>query len=152
MICIPVRRRVFIPPLAGASPLRIDYNDISHLQLIPARINLQCVNTMIEINPRYEAIFNPDNIDQDCDKIASLMSDEGEFIKEALDAGLYKQAVTMYLQLLKSMCEHFIEDEHWCYFDDMYSPESRCNGYTRRYARLRLSERRAKLRLVLSRA
>lgn len=78
---------------------------------------------MIEINPRYEAIFNPDNIDQDCDRIASLMSDEGEFIKEALDAGLYKQAVTMYLQLLKSMCEHFIEDEHWCYFDDMYSPE-----------------------------
>ena len=51
------------------------------------------------------------------------MSDEGEFIKEALDAGLYKQGVTMYLQLLKSMCEHFVEDEHYCYFDDMYSPE-----------------------------
>lgn len=29
----------------------------------------------------------------------------------------------MYLQLLKSMCEHFVEDEHYCYFDDMYSPE-----------------------------
>ena len=51
---------------------------------------------MIEINPRY---------------------------KEALDAGLYKQAVTMYLQLLKSMCKHFVEDEHYCYFDDMYSPD-----------------------------
>ena len=93
---------------------------------------------MIELNPRYEAIFNPDNIDQDCDKIASLMSVEADFIKEALDAGLYKQAVTMYLQLLKaadkreesqvhlaypereqarpevkSMCEHFVEDEHY---------------------------------------
>ena len=103
---------------------------------------------MIEINPQYEAIFNPDNIDQDCDRIASLMSVEADFIKEALDAGLYKQAVTMYLQLLKaagkreeskvylvypereqartkfkSMCEHFVEDEHYCYFDDMYSPE-----------------------------
>ena len=78
---------------------------------------------MIQLNPRYETIFDPDNIDQDCDRIAGLMSDEGKFIKEALDAGLYKQAVTMYLQLLKSMCEHFIEDEHWCYFDDMYSPE-----------------------------
>lgn len=78
---------------------------------------------MIQINPRYEVIFDMENIDQDCDRIAGLMSDEGEFIKEALDAGLYKQAVTMYLQLLKSMCEHFIEDEHWCYFDDMYSPE-----------------------------
>ena len=78
---------------------------------------------MIEINPRYEAIFNPYNIDQNCDGIANLMSVEAEFIKEALDAGLYKQAVTMYLQLLKSMCKHFVEDEHYCYFDDMYSPD-----------------------------
>ena len=78
---------------------------------------------MIELNPRYEAIFNPDNIDQDCDRIAGMMSDEGEFIKEALGAGLYKQAVTMYLQLLKSMCKYFVEDEHYCYFDDMYNPE-----------------------------
>ena len=78
---------------------------------------------MIQLNPRYEVIFDPGNIDQDCDRIAGMMSDEGKFIKEALDAGLYKQAVTMYLQLLKSMCEHFVEDEHYCYFDDMYSPE-----------------------------
>lgn len=67
---------------------------------------------MIQLNPRYEEIFDPENIDQDCDRIAGLMSDEGEFIKEVLGAGLYKQAVTMYLQLLKSMCEHFEEDEH----------------------------------------
>ena len=78
---------------------------------------------MININPGYEMIFDPGNIDQNCDRIAGLMSDEGKFIKEALDAGLYKQGVTMYLQLLKSMCEHFVEDEHYCYFDDMYSPE-----------------------------
>ena len=103
---------------------------------------------MIQLNPRYEAIFNPDNIDQDCDRIASLMNAEAEIIKEALDAGLYKQAVTMYLQLLKaadkreesqvylvypereqarpkvkSMCKHFVDDEHFCYFDDMYSPK-----------------------------
>lgn len=78
---------------------------------------------MIQLNPRYEAIFNPDNIDQDCDRIASLMNVEADFIKEALDAGLFKQAVTMYLQLLKSMTKHFVEDEHYCYFDDMYSPK-----------------------------
>jgi len=78
---------------------------------------------MIQLNLRYEVIFDPENIDQDCDRIAGMMSDEGEFIKEALDAGLYKQGVTMYLQLLKSMCEHFVEDEHYCFFDDMYSPE-----------------------------
>ena len=95
---------------------------------------------MIQLNPRYEAIFNPDNIDHEgcgdselirlsaygaqecesndksclniaereqtrpkvnCDRIASLMSVGG--IKEAMNAGLYKQAVTMYLQLLRSM-------------------------------------------------
>jgi len=103
---------------------------------------------MIQLNPRYEVIFDPENIDQDCDRIAGMMSDEGDFIKEALDAGLYKQAARMYLQLLKaadkreesqvhlvypereqarpkvkSMCKHFAEDEHYCYFDDMYSPE-----------------------------
>ena len=78
---------------------------------------------MIELNSRYEVIFDSENIDQDCDKIAGMMSDEGKFIKEALDAGLYKQGVTMYLQLLKSMCVHFVEDEHYCYFDDMYNPE-----------------------------
>ena len=57
---------------------------------------------MIQLNPRYEVIFAPENIDQGCDKIAGMMSDEGEFIKEALNAGLYKLGVTMYLLLLKA--------------------------------------------------
>ena len=58
-----------------------------------------------------------------CDGIASLMSVEADFIKEALDAGLYKLAVTLYLQLLQSRVKHFVEDVHFCYFDDMYSQE-----------------------------
>ena len=78
---------------------------------------------MAQLTPRYEAIFDVRNIDQDCDKIASLMRDEVRLIKEALDARLYKQAVTMYLQLLSFMCKHFVEDVHYCYFDDLYSPE-----------------------------
>ena len=78
---------------------------------------------MIEINPQYETIFNTQNIDDDCDKIAQEISTVGEQIAEVLKVGLYKQAVTMYLQLLKSMANHFVEDEHYCYFDDMYSPE-----------------------------
>lgn len=28
---------------------------------------------MIQLNPRYEVIFDPENIDQDCDRIAGLM-------------------------------------------------------------------------------
>lgn len=56
---------------------------------------------MIQLNPKYEKIFEPRNIDDDCDKIAGLMSSEVNIIKEAMDAGLFKLAVTMYLQLLK---------------------------------------------------
>ena len=78
---------------------------------------------MIEINPRYEQIFNVRNIDDECTKIANMMSTEVELLNEALDAGKYKQAVKMYLQLLKAMCVHFVEDEHYCYFDDLYAPE-----------------------------
>ena len=67
---------------------------------------------MIQLNPRYEVIFVPENIDlkaasereqcQDllviaeseqvrpkvnCDRIAGMMRDDGDFIKEAQDAG-----------------------------------------------------------------
>ena len=43
---------------------------------------------MIQLNPQYEAIFNPRNIDEDCNKIAKEINDvEADFIKEALDAG-----------------------------------------------------------------
>ena len=55
---------------------------------------------MIQLNPRYEAIFNPDNIDQDCDKIASLMNVEADFIKEALDAGQYKHTTRITSSIL----------------------------------------------------
>ena len=78
---------------------------------------------MIELNPQYEAIFNPRNIDDDCDKIAHEISVVGNQIAEVLKVGMYKQAMTMYLQLLKSMANHFVKDEHYCYFDDLYTPE-----------------------------
>lgn len=78
---------------------------------------------MIELNPRYEKIFDVCNIDDECSKIANLMSEESVNINETIDAGLYKRAVIMYLQLLKAMCNHFVDDEHYCYFDDLYSPE-----------------------------
>ena len=78
---------------------------------------------MIELNPQYERIFDVRNIDDDCSKITDLMSSEVALIREAMDASLFKQAVTMYLQLLKAMCIHFVNDEHYCYFDDLYVPE-----------------------------
>ena len=79
---------------------------------------------MPQLNPRYEAIFDNRNIDEDYNRIADEINDVARMqIKEILAVGMYKQAVTLYLQLLKSMVNHFVDDEHFCYFDDMYSPE-----------------------------
>ena len=61
---------------------------------------------MLQLNPRYEAIFNPDNIDQDCDEIASLMNVEADFIKKM------STTATLMTCIVRS---------------------TRCNGYTRRY-------------------
>ncbi len=78
---------------------------------------------MIQLNPEYEKIFNPRHIDDNCNFIADKINHIGQQIDEILKAGMYKQAVTMYLQLLKSMTVHFVKDEHYCYFDDLYAPE-----------------------------
>ena len=51
---------------------------------------------MIQLNPQYEAIFNPRNIDEDCNKIADEINDVARMqIKEILAVGMYKQAVTL---------------------------------------------------------
>jgi len=79
---------------------------------------------MIQLNPRYEAIFDARNIDEDCNSIADEINDVARMqIKEILAVGMYKQAVTLYLQLLQSMVNHFVDYEHFYYFDDMYSLE-----------------------------
>lgn len=78
---------------------------------------------LIKLNAEYEKLFDPRYIDMDCDRIAGNIDRVASQIKEILKVGMYTQAVTMYLQLLKSMCKHFVEDEHYNYFDDMYSPE-----------------------------
>ncbi len=71
---------------------------------------------MININPGYEVIFDPGNIDQNCDRIAGLMSDEGNFIKEALDAGLYKQGVAFIATNHRRPSKYYAEERllwHW---------------------------------------
>ena len=58
---------------------------------------------MIQLNPQYEAIFDARNIDEDCNKIANEINDVARMqIQEILAVGMYKQAVTLYLQLLKA--------------------------------------------------
>ena len=71
-----------------------------------------------------EEIFTAGILDPDCSTIGRLLYDYDEkFILSALEDGEYAIAVDHYLQLLDSLCAHFISDEHWCWFDDFYSPD-----------------------------
>lgn len=73
-----------------------------------------------------EAIFSESNIDDDCDTIASLFSPYREAVRESLSRGKYAKAVTILLEVLESLTYHFVKDEHYDYFDDMYSPDYVC--------------------------
>ena len=80
--------------------------------------------SLIPLNPDYEArIFNRRNINWDCDQIWHLMLEENKRIEQLAEHGDYQEAALRFMQMTKSMCRHFVEDEHYNYFDDMYSPE-----------------------------
>jgi hypothetical protein len=80
--------------------------------------------SVISINPEYEQnIFNGRWIGIDGDLLNFLLIPETERIEKLLDDGEQMTAATLAMQLIKSLCIHFVEDEHWCYFDDLYSPE-----------------------------
>ena len=82
------------------------------------------VRSLIPLNPDYEMrIFNSRNIGWDCDQIWHLMLEENKRIERLAEQGDYQKAALRFMQMSKSMCRHFVEDEHYNYFDDMYSPE-----------------------------
>ena len=72
---------------------------------------------------KIEAIFSKRNIDEDCDTIARLLSPYREVVRELLIQGNYAKAVTILLEVFESLTYHFVKDEHYNYFDDMYSPD-----------------------------
>ena len=75
---------------------------------------------------KIEAIFSERNIDEDCDTIARLLSPYREVVRELLIQGNYAKAITILLEVFESLTYHFAEDEHYNYFDDMYSPDYVC--------------------------
>lgn len=80
--------------------------------------------SLIPLNPDYEErIFDAAKIDWNCNRIADMMSTQVKLIRKMAETGDYRQAALRFLQLTKSMCRHFVADEHYNYFDDMYSPE-----------------------------
>lgn len=88
------------------------------------------MRTNIKLSPlkrEIETIFNSRNIDTDCDTIANLLYPFKEVINKDMAKGNYHQAFDTFLEILESLSYHFVEDEHFCYFDDMYSPDYTCS-------------------------
>ena len=75
-----------------------------------------------------ETVFNKRNIDEDCDTIANLLSPYRKKVHESISQGNYAKAVTILIEVLESLTYHFVEDEHYDYFDDMYSPDYVCQN------------------------
>ncbi|CCX70001.1 putative uncharacterized protein [Prevotella sp. CAG:255] len=78
--------------------------------------------TDIELTPlktEIEAISSESNINEDCDTIARLLSPYREVVRELLSQGNYAEAITILLEVLESLTYHFVEDEHYNYFDDV---------------------------------
>ena len=85
--------------------------------------------TDIELTPlkaEIETVFNKRNIDEDCDTIAILLSPYRKKVHELISQGNYAEAVTILIEVLESLTYYFVEDEHYNYFDDMYSPDYIC--------------------------
>lgn len=76
-------------------------------------------------NPAYDPLFDDEYLDEDCCTIADNISDVLLNLEEAYKAGARELAIKQMLQLAWANCSHFITEEHWCYFDDVYSPEMR---------------------------
>lgn len=84
----------------------------------------QKAKSLIPLNSNYESIiFNRRNVTWDLTVIDIQVGAEAKRIKALAEIGNYMDAATNFLQLTKSMCKHFIEDEHYNYFDDLYAPE-----------------------------
>lgn len=86
--------------------------------------------TDIELTPlkeEIERILVKGNIDDNCDKIARLLRPYEEDIQSLMDSGNYKEAFNLFYEILESLSYHFVNDEHYCHFDDMYSPDFICD-------------------------
>lgn len=77
----------------------------------------------ISLNPEFEPLFDERHLDTSCDKIVDCISDVILNLEETYKIGVKGLAIQQMLQLALANCNHFICDEHWCCFDDLYSPE-----------------------------
>ena len=92
------------------------------------------IRTDIEMTPlkeEIEKVFNPCNIDMDCNTIDDLLTPYKRQVKTLLDKGETDEAITIFLEILESLSYHFVKDEHYTNFEDMYCPDYNCNDMMR---------------------
>ena len=85
-------------------------------------------NALIKYNAEYEKMMKWGQFDWDGEMLAKVIrNDYSPVLKKQLTQGKLKEGVYSFLQLLKSISKHFVKDEHYNYFDDMYSPDYECS-------------------------
>lgn len=78
---------------------------------------------MITINQEIEKSIKSAPFDADCDSFNEVISTLADYVDESIAAGIFESAIQYYLQILKSVSIHFVDDCHYDYFDDIYSPD-----------------------------
>lgn len=84
-------------------------------------------HSLIPLNQYLEqTVFDSSHIDWECMTIGRMINTVGSEIKKYMNQGKTHEALLLFLQTVKSMCRHYIKDEHYNYFDDMYDPDYSC--------------------------
>ena len=96
-----------------------------------ARLAIRKDIEMTPLKEEIEKVFNPCNIDMECNTIDDLLTPYKRQVKTLLDKGETDEAITIFLEILESLSYHFVKDEHYTYFDDMYCPDYTCNDMMR---------------------
>ena len=96
-----------------------------------ARLAIRKDIGMTPLKEEIEKVFNPCNIDMDCNTIDDLLTPYKRQVKTLLDKGEADEAITIFIEILERLSYHFVKDEHYTYFDDMYCPDYTCNDMMR---------------------
>lgn len=78
---------------------------------------------MITINQEIEKSIKSTLLDADCDSFNKVISTLTDYVDGSIAAGIFESAIQYYLQIFKSASIHIVDDCHYDYFDDMYSPD-----------------------------
>ena len=83
--------------------------------------------SLIPLNQYLEqTVFTRAHVDWECTTIGREVYALDREVKKNIDRGQSHEALLLFLQIVKSMCRHFISDEHWGMFDDVYDPDYSC--------------------------